>query len=221
MHWIFLGDFNTFNERPILNLSNQLKQIVDFPTRLNPDNTLDKIITSMSRWYKHPTPLPHLECDDDMPGRPSDHLPVLWEPLDVSFPANKMRSVTVRPFPDSSVREFGRWVAGQDWSELYNKGTVDEKAEFFQEVLLSNFNLFFPEKNVKFHQNDKPWITSEIKRLDRRRKRAWVNKGRNSPEYKILHEQYLTLCKNVKQNFYQKTVKSLKESNISQWYRQI
>ena len=203
------------NEKPILNLSSKFKQIVDFPTRLNPDRILDKVVTSLSHWYQPPVPLPPLECDSDKTGRPSDHLGVLWEPLNHEFPAREMRTVHFRPLPDSSIKLFGRWVASNDWSDIYNAETAHEKATFLQTILMEKFNYFFPEKISKFRFDDKPWVTTEVKYLDCKRRRAWV-KDKNSCNYNTLNTQYQELCKTSKNKFYQKTIKDLKSSNISQ-----
>ena len=76
LEWLLGGDWNTFKIKPILNLSKKLKQVVKYPTRLNPDKILDMVITSLSHWYYDPTPLPPLDCDLDKKGHPSDHIPV-------------------------------------------------------------------------------------------------------------------------------------------------
>ena len=106
LQWILMGDYNKCNVNPILGLSDTFKQIVNFPTRLNPDSILDKIITSMAQWYKLPQPLSFLECDDGKQGKKSDHLPVFWEPLNSSFPAKEMKTVKVCPHPESSICAF-------------------------------------------------------------------------------------------------------------------
>ena len=46
LHFIIAADANRLNLSPILNLSHSLEQVVKVPTRLNPDRTLDPIITS-------------------------------------------------------------------------------------------------------------------------------------------------------------------------------
>ena len=108
LDWIFSGDFNKCNIKPILNLCNNLKQVVKFPTRRNPDNTLDLIITSLSNWYREPSPLSPLECDADKIGLPSDHIPVFWQPLDENFPVKEKRVVKYRPMKNSSINAFGQ-----------------------------------------------------------------------------------------------------------------
>ena len=57
LHLIIAGDYNKLNINPILDLSPTLSQVVQIPTRTNPDATLDKIITSLSKFYLSPTTL--------------------------------------------------------------------------------------------------------------------------------------------------------------------
>ena len=218
--WIFSGDFNKCNIKPILSLSNNLKQIVKFPTRLNPDNTLDLIITSLSHWYRDPTPLPPLECDSDKKGLPSDHIPVFWQPLDENFPTKKQRIVKYRPMKQSSIQGFGQWISTYDWSEVYAMETAHEKALLFQNILMEHYNFYFPEETLKFREDDKPWVNKEVKRADRQQRRAWV-KDKFSKKYKTLNISYLDICKKAKETYYRKTISNLKEANISQWYRNI
>ena len=197
MEWIFLGDFNKMNEKPILNLSKKFKQIVKFPTRLNPDSILDKIIPSISHWYCEPVPLPPLQCDEGKTGKPSDHLAVLWEPLHGHYPARSMRTVTVRPHPDSAIRAFGLWVSSYEWNEVFGAVTASEKAYIFQKILIEKYDHFFPEKVVKFRENDAPWVTQEVRTLDRQRKRAW-RKDKLSDKYRDINAKYLNICKREK-----------------------
>ena len=49
LHFIISGDLNRLDINPILALSPNLSQVVNIPTRTNPDATLDKIITSLSK----------------------------------------------------------------------------------------------------------------------------------------------------------------------------
>ena len=102
---------------------------------------------------------------------------------------------------DSSIREFGQWISKFDWSEVYAKETAHEKALLFQNILIEQYNHFFPEKTLKFREDDKPWINHEVKRADRQRRRAWV-KDKFSEKYKTLNLSYLNICKKAKETYY-------------------
>ena len=87
LKFLIVGDLNRLNLKPILNLSPDLKQVVKVITRLNPEATLDVIITNIHALYQAPTTLPPLDNDEDESGKPADHLIVLIKPLSVEFPS--------------------------------------------------------------------------------------------------------------------------------------
>ena len=77
LNFIISGDVNRLNLKPILSLSRDLKQVVEVPTRRNPDAILDVILTNIAALFHSPVTLPPLENDDDQSGAPSDHMIVI------------------------------------------------------------------------------------------------------------------------------------------------
>ena len=67
--FIIAGDTNRLNLSPILNLSPNLQQVVKVPTRLNPDRTLDPIITTLGKYYCEPITKPPLNPDVGTTGK--------------------------------------------------------------------------------------------------------------------------------------------------------
>ena len=69
LHFIIAGDTNELNLTPILNLSPNLVQIVEKPTRLDPvtvvEKLLDPVITTLSSYYQKPLCLPPLDADPE------------------------------------------------------------------------------------------------------------------------------------------------------------
>ena len=63
LYWMLAGDTNDLKLDQILSLSPNLKSLVKKPTRLNPDNILDNIISDMGKWYQSPECLPPLDAD--------------------------------------------------------------------------------------------------------------------------------------------------------------
>ena len=99
--------------------------MVKIPTRGN--NTLDKILTNMHKLYKEPSPLPALAG--------SDHLSILWEPQGQQ-PTNRATTTQyTRRFPDSGIREFGRWITQQNWQEVLNTQGTNEKCDLFYDMI--------------------------------------------------------------------------------------
>ena len=115
---------------------------------------------------------------------------------------------------------FGQWISNYQWKEIYDAETAHQKANIFQDILLEKYYHYFPEKSIKIFPDDKPWITSGIKSLDRRRKREWRKRGK-SLKFKEINNLYMKISKNEKKKYSEKIVNNLKSSNPSQWYSKI
>jgi hypothetical protein len=55
--------------------------VVNIVTRTNPDTTLEKIVTTLSKFYLPPVSLPPLDNDEEGNGKPSDHFIIVWRPI--------------------------------------------------------------------------------------------------------------------------------------------
>ena len=190
LHFIIAGDFNRLNINPILDLSPQLKQVVSIPTRTNPDATLNKIVTTLSKFYLPPTSLPPLDNDVDGNGKPSDHLIIVMRPISQANNLKmKKKVITFRPLPESGLLSFKQWLDGETWQQLYQMESAHEKAEYLHTRLLEQLDIFLPEKTINIRPDDCPWVTSEIKQIDRNRKREYCRKKR-SPKWNKLDEEF-------------------------------
>ena len=221
IHFIIAGDFNRLNINPILDMSPSLKQVVDIPTRTNPDATLDKIISTLSEFYLSPTSLPPLDNDILGEGKPSDHLIVEWRPISSSDkPTPKYKVINFRPLPESGMLQLKQWLQTETWQLLYLKETAHEKAELLHTTLLEKMELYLPEKSIKIRQDDDPWVTSEIKSLDRLQKRQY-RKHKKSVKWNVLNQKYKEKCEKAKHDYSANIVNDLKNSNQSQWYSKL
>ena len=221
LQFIIAGDYNRLNINPILNLSPTLSQVVQIPTRRNPDATLDKIITTLSKYYLAPTTLLPLDNDTEGKGKPSDHLIVVMSPVCQSNqPKPAKKFITFRPLPESGMLSFKQWLQIEPWSELDELETAHQKAEYLHNRLLDQLNTYLPEKTIKISPNDQPWVTNEIKTLDRRMKREY-RKHKKSVKWQTLDEQYRQMCEKAKQSYSKNIVNDLKLSNCTQWYSKI
>ena len=91
LYFLICGDRNQLSLQQILNLSPSLKQCVENPTRLNPPQVLDVIITDLHKYYQSPLVMDPLEPDPDKAGAASDHLMVVMSPI-VAFNDRKIAS---------------------------------------------------------------------------------------------------------------------------------
>ena len=60
LFWIFMADKNDLKLDSILSLNQDFKQLVDQPTRENPPQILDVIVTNLGKYYQIPTVEPPL-----------------------------------------------------------------------------------------------------------------------------------------------------------------
>ena len=222
IQYVIAGDTNRLNLSPILSLSHSLVQVVKLPTRLNPDRMLDPIITTMAKYYEEPVTMPPLNPDANSKGKPSDHLVVLMRPISASYmvPPRIYKTVTTRPITESGIESFRQWIEDFRWMDMYQCSGAHKKAEVFQQLLMDNFYKCFPLKTVKFSEDDSPWISQSLKKLDRLRKREFY-KNKMSPKWKKLNQQFLDKSEEEKEKYFKNIVVDLKTSNISQWYSKV
>ena len=206
---------------PILNLSPDLVQIVKVPTRLNPDAILDVVITNVPALYEEPYTLSPLDSDGSN-GQSSDHLIVVTRPIsyETANPTRRCKIINYRPFPDSGIREMGRWLQSQSWKEIYQIKCPNLKAETFENVLMEKINTFFPMKSIRINKNDKPWVDKELIRLDRLRKREY-NKRKKSEKWQILDKKFKLRAEMLKTSYNENVVEDLKTSNVGKWYSKL
>ena len=80
--------------------------------------------------------------------------------------------------------------------------------------------MFSKKKTLKVSNDDQPWITQKLKKLDRHRKREY-HKHRRSSKWKDLDKQFKKDIKAAKSGFYSKMVADLKEKDPSKWYKAV
>ena len=219
LHFIFAGDTNDLKLNNILSLSPNLIQIVKQWTRMDPPAILDPVIMTLSNLYQEPVCLEPLDADVDKIGKKSDHRIVIVRPITTinNRCARQTRTVSVRPFPKSGLFKLKEWLIDMKWEEVYEAKSAHQKAQNFQQILVTKLEEIFPEKIRKISNDDQPWVTFQLKKLDRRRKRLY-KKERRSENWRKLDKQFKSEVKCAKANFYMKTVAELKTKKPGQWY---
>ena len=220
--FLIAGDTNRLNLSPILNLSPDLQQVVKLPTRLNPDRILDPIITTMKKFYCEPVTKPALNPNSSKTGKPSDHLVVIMEPITATLqiPPRNYKKVETRPINFAGLQKFSSWIESYSWTEMFKCTNVNMKAEMFQSTLLRKYQECFPVKVMKVCTEDRPWISPELKNLDRRRKREFF-KNHKSKLWTKLNSEFEEKSSVAKQRYYTNIVSDLKETNTGKWYSKI
>ena len=202
LHWIICGDTNDLKLDDILSLNSNLKQVVQNPTRLNPPRILDPIITTLSSFYQVPVCLDPLDPDPDMNGKPSDHLMVVMTPISVlnNRPARIKKKLSFRPFNDERLKLMKEWVDKEDWSVVINEKSADKKMEILQNLLVSKYHEYFPEKSRIISSDDEPYYTAKLGKMKRKKCREY-HKNRRSNKWKKLDDDYNDELENAKMRF--------------------
>ena len=72
--------------------------------------------------------------------------------------------------------------------------TPTEQADAFEQLVNAKLDQFCPLKEMKLSSKDKPFINAELKRIDRKRNREYVKRGKTD-KYKELETLYKTKYK--------------------------
>ena len=132
--WIFAGDKNELNISDVLNLSPELKQCVDQPTRLTPPAIIDVVITDLHPWYQRPVCEAALDVDEDAVGAPSDHLMVVMQPVS-NFHNKKNRlkkHLEYRPLNELGFNTMEDLLKCYSWDNVKSIQSASDQMETFQ-----------------------------------------------------------------------------------------
>ena len=155
---IVTGDFNptsTGSDPKSICFPNHLKQLVTLYTR--DTDILDWFFTNRPHLF-HLQRLPKVAA--------SDHYTILARSTVTSPPKqDSILRIKIRQCRASNWRDFGCWMTGKDWSEIFSALSCAQKFEILSQELNSAMDNYFPWKSVKKHVSDKPWITNNIKLL--------------------------------------------------------
>ena len=129
--------------------------------------------------------------DNPQHAKPLDHrVPVARPMATAARPVcNEYTVKTYRPLPESAVREFLVWIHAEEWGKIVPDSSHSEQVDAFQNIINRKVEELFPVRNVRLSNQDKQFITSEIKTLDRKKKKEWKLHGK-SLKYKQLKEQF-------------------------------
>ena len=60
---------------------------------------------------------------------------------------------------------FGNYLSQIDWHLLDQLSSCSKKNDLFTGIIITGLNYIMPEKALTFHDNDRPWITEDLKHL--------------------------------------------------------
>ena len=211
------GDRNEMDISPILNSGLKLKQMVNFTT--HGVKTLDIIIMNTGSLYNSALIVDPINPDDPLNAKPSDHSVPICIPHTDRYrpPVRNYRIIKFRPLPQSSIDKFGQWITSESWDCINDNIDPSEMVTKFEHLLAVKMDEFFPEKTMKIGNQEKPFITAELKRLHRMKSREYCKKGK-STKYHELRKKFADLYKHEAQTYLNKTVSELRHTNLGKMY---
>ena len=216
---ILSGDKNSLDEKKILSINPNFRQIVHQPTRKNKILTI--IITDLFAYYQNPVIIPPIPVDDPEIGVPSDHNGVMIIPITSDYRRKAdVKRINVRPMPDSLISKFGCSVVKEDWKFLDTLKTPSEMVEKFQDYNENLVSNTFPVKVVTISNFDKPFMTEELRKLRRQRQRAY-RKGGKSQKYLKLKNEFDKKLKQEAEKYRVKILNEVQEGKRNNSYSSI
>jgi hypothetical protein len=205
---IVLGDFNSLHDGPVRDYP--LKQIVTRATRGK--RILDKIFTNIYDWYAEPVVIPAIAS--------SDHCAIVLSPKALKAVGGSHRINVIQRSNSSNGRNLlAHALANYDWQPLYLLDSIDAKVDYFNETVKTLLDVHLPLYCTVRCINDKPWVTTEFRRLVRSRQFAWSTGDRCS--FNKFRNRVNRLAKQLRADYYNKLVQNLHKHNPRVWWRGI
>ena len=131
------------------------------------------------------------------------HVTITIFPETRSRTESQRKLIKVRDKRQSKVASLGRYLINIPWEDLLSSDqTVDEKLELFTELIYYGLDTIMPERSLKACVNDRPWMTSQLKRLIIQRQKAFTSD--NKCLFKFLRNKVNRDRKRCRKLYYRK-----------------
>ena len=124
---------------------------------------------------------------------------------------------TIRPFPDSGISEFDRWILNEDFNKVFEATDATQKVEALQNILSTKVQDIFPEKSVKMFHSDKEWMNSELRILRRQKSREYY-RNKKSKKFLELQSKYQKIKDRNTKLYIQNEIECLKSLNLKEFF---
>lgn len=205
------GDINNYNLSPAFQEFLDFKEIESPPTRSG--ERLDRFYSNCHEHVTDVDTVPPLQSEV---GTESDHL-ILSASLklacrhDFTWLKYRTRDLTVK-----NLDKFAEAYTAIDWQSAI--GSTEDPSEMTEELHRITMRITdecLPWRERKVRSTDDPWITDEIRRAIRRRKRRY-SKWHRGPKWRLVKDETDLLIKESKTDYYKSSVDKLKENGSSQ-----
>lgn len=120
----------------------------------------------------------------------------------------------------SKKASLGRFLVEVPWLDMLSPDfTCDQNLEIMTDIINYGLNTIMPLHSVKVHDNDRPWMTSQLKSLILRRQKAFAS-GRNVL-FKMLRNKVNRERKRIRKIYYKSKVENLRNTKPRNWWREV
>ena len=147
--------------------------------------------------------------DSFIPERINYHCPVMVL-LKFLRPANKTFKRKIWNYKLANFDRYRELLHESNLEEKVNRSNdIDENVKCISEAIISAANESIPNKIVTIRPEEHPWITCQIKRLIRKRKRAYKKFKKTSnvfflEKYKTIRNNIVSRIRNSKKEYFEK-----------------
>jgi hypothetical protein len=119
----------------------------------------------------------------------------------------------------ANIKSLGLKLNLEEWNPVFDAHCVDEKVRLFTATLKRHLDEILPERTVRMHPTDKPWMTPRIKKELKARQHAYTIG--DICQYKVLCDKVSGLISNAKESYYLSNGKGLRVAQPEKWYKTI
>ncbi|CAB4028709.1 Hypothetical predicted protein, partial [Paramuricea clavata] len=106
------------------------------------------------------------------------------------------------------------------WTNLlFKTQSSDEKLNIFTEIIRYGLDTIMPERSIKVHKTDKPWMYANLKQLIKRRQKAFSSG--DVFLYKLLRNKVNRERKRCQMIYYKNKVQDLQHTKPRDWWREV
>ncbi len=198
------------------------------PEKHNKHQLIDQLtrITSTSRTLQYPIITKNLNLINNsgvISPFCSDHHGTFVE-LDFQIHSWKVFSREIWNYDEGSYTAIKRALNNTNW-DILTSNNVEESTANITDHILHKCKEFIPHRTILVRQSDPAWITTDIKRMIRKRKRhhavaKQTNNLNHWTRFRATRNEVIEEIRNSKKNFLIKTALRLRDGNITpkQWW---
>ena len=128
--------------------------------------------------------------------------------------------IKVRDKRPSKIASVGRFLLQVPWPDLLSHDqSCDDKLSILTEIVNYGLDTIMPERSIRVHETDRPWMNSQLKSLIARRQKAFTSG--NELLFKLLRNKVNRERKRCRKTYYQNKVKDLHDTKPRDWWREV